>query len=134
MKVTRSLHSINIHHLCFYFRILLSEGKANANQMWGIVIMLVSKLAGYPSTYLWKEEDFDRDAGTLKSQRSLAEYIELMASGNELHRDGVLNMQHFYKAGMNLDNDNLLIFGNKMGILAGDMLLGYSSLQIAKLR
>jgi len=102
--------------------------------MWGIVILLVSKLAGYPSTYLWKEEDFDRDTGTLKSQRSLAEYIEFMASGNELHRDGVLNMQHFHKAGMSLDNDNSLIFGNKMGILAGDMLLGYSSLQIAKLR
>lgn len=102
--------------------------------MWGIVTLLVSKLAGYPITNLWNEEDFDQETGILKSQRSLAEYIEFMASGNEFHRDGVLNMHHLNKAGINLDNDSPLIFGNKMAILAGDMLLGYSSLQIAKLR
>ena len=102
--------------------------------MWFIIILLASKLAGYPTTYLRNEEDFDSDAGILKSQRKLAEYIEFMASGNEFHRDGVLNMQHFHKSGMSLDNDNLLVFGNKMGILAGDMLLGYASLQISKIR
>ncbi|KAL7052050.1 hypothetical protein ACKWTF_004739 [Chironomus riparius] len=115
-------------------KFLFAKGKANANQMWGIVTLLVSKLAGYPITNLWKEDDFDRETGILKSQRNLAEYIEFMASGNEFHRDGVLNMHHLNKAGINLDNDSPLIFGNKMAILAGDMLLGYSSLQIAKLR
>ncbi|KAL7052048.1 hypothetical protein ACKWTF_004737 [Chironomus riparius] len=115
-------------------KILLGDGKANVNQIWGIVILLASKLAGYPSTYLKNEEDFDRDSGILRNQQKLAEYIEFMASGNEFHRDGVLNMQHFHKSGMNLDNDNLLIFGNKMAILAGDMLLGYASLQISKMR
>jgi len=76
--------------------------------------LLVSKLAGYPTTNLWNEEDFDRETGTLKSQRKLAEYIEFLAFQNELHRDGVLNMQHFNKAGLNLDNDSPLIFGNKV--------------------
>ena len=102
--------------------------------MWGIVTLLVSKLAGYPITNLWNEDDFDSDAGILMSQRRLAEYIEFMACANEFHRDGVLNMHHLNKAGINLDNDSPLIFGNKMAILAGDMLLGYSSLQIARLR
>lgn len=115
-------------------KILFAEGKANANQMWGIIPLLVSKLAGYPITHLWNEEDFDRETGILNSQKNLAEYTEIMASGNEFHRDGVFNMQHLLNAGINLDNDSPLIFGNKMAILAGDMLLGYSSLQIAKLR
>ncbi|XP_070490445.1 all trans-polyprenyl-diphosphate synthase PDSS2-like [Chironomus tepperi] len=115
-------------------KILLANGKANVNQMWGIVILLTSKLAGYPATNLWKEDDFDRNSGILKSQRKLAENVEFMTTGDDFHRDGVLNMQHFHKSGMNLDNDNLLIYGNKMAILAGDMLLGYASMEISKIR
>jgi len=123
--------SYNIQ-LCY--RILFTEGKVNANQIWGIVTLLASKLAGYPNKNLWNEDDFDSETGILKSQRNFAEYIELLASGNEFHRDGVLNMQNLNKSGMDLDNDSSLIFGNKLAILAGDMLLGYSNLQIAKLR
>ncbi|XP_070490766.1 all trans-polyprenyl-diphosphate synthase PDSS2-like [Chironomus tepperi] len=113
---------------------LFDAGKGNTNQMWGIVTLLVSKLAGYPITNSWKEDDFDQVTGILKSQRSIADYIELTVTGNEFHRDGVLNMQHLNKAGINLDNDSPLIFGNKIAILAGDLMLGWSSLQIAKLK
>lgn len=97
-----------------HYRILFAQGKANVNQMWGLVVLLVSKLAGYPTTHLWKETDFDRDTGILKSQRVLAEAVEVTSSANEIHRDGVLNMQHLNMAGMSLDNDDLLIFGNKV--------------------
>jgi hypothetical protein len=99
------------------FRILFSQGKANVNQMWGLMVLLVSKLAGYSTNVTWKESDFDRDTGILKSQRILAEAVEITSSANEIHRDGVLNMQHCRMAGMNLDNDNLQVFGNKVSTL-----------------
>lgn len=82
--------------------------------MWGLVVLLVSKLAGYSSEMIWKESDFDKDTGILKSQRTLAESVEITSTANEIHRDGILNMQHYQMNGMGLDNDNLMIFGNKV--------------------
>jgi hypothetical protein len=82
--------------------------------MWGLVVLLVSKLAGYPSDFIWKENEFDKDTGILKSQRILAESVEITSTANEIHRDGILNMQHYNLNGMSLDNDNLLVFGNKV--------------------
>lgn len=87
------------------------------NQMWGLVVLLVSKLAGYPSDLMWKESDFDKDTGILKSQRTLAESVEITSTANEIHRDGILNMQHYQMNGMSLDNDNLMIFGNKVCVI-----------------
>lgn len=84
--------------------------------MWGLVVLLVSKLAGYPTNFGWKETEFDKDTGILKSQRILAESVEITSTANEIHRDGILNMQHYNLNGMSLDNDNLLVFGNKVGI------------------
>ena len=110
-----------------YYRVLLADGKANVNQLWGIVTLLVSKLAGNSTTYAWNNDDFDMETGILKVQKKLAEYIEFMATGIEFHRDAVLNMHHLYKSGTDLDNDSQLVFGNKMAILAGDMMLVYSS-------
>jgi geranylgeranyl pyrophosphate synthase len=115
--------------LCYRF-----VKNVNTNQMWGVVVLLVSKLAGYSTTCLWNENEFDEETGILHSQRTLAENVEILATGNEMHNDGVLNMQHMNNAGINLDNDNSSVFGNKMAILSGDMLLGLAFLQIAKLR
>lgn len=84
--------------------------------MWGLVVLLISKLAGYPTEYSFKESEFDRDTGILKSQRTLAESVEITSTANEIHRDGILNMQHYQMNGMGLDNDNLMMFGNKVSV------------------
>ena len=97
-----------------FYRTIFTEKNATANQIWGIVALLVSKLAGYPNINLWNGKDFDRETGILKDQRKLSEYIDFLAFQNELHRDGVLNMQHFNMNALNLDNDDPLIFGNKV--------------------
>lgn len=99
----------------FLFRILFAQGKANVNQMWGLIVLLASKLAGYPKNHTFSEKDFDRDTGILKKQRILSESVEITSSANEIHRDGILNMQHLNMSGMSLDNDNLDVFGNKVG-------------------
>lgn len=78
------------------------------------MVLLVSKLAGYPGDFPFKEVEFDKDTGILKDQRVLAESVEITSSANEIHRDGILNMQHYNLNGMSLDNDNLLVFGNKV--------------------
>lgn len=85
--------------------------------MWGLVVLLVSKLAGYPTNVAWQESEFDKDTGILKSQRVLAEAVEITSSANEIHRDGILNMQQYQLSGMGLDSDSLLIFGNKVSII-----------------
>lgn len=85
--------------------------------MWGLVVLLVSKLAGYPKNYVWQESEFDKDTGILKNQRTLAESVEITSTANEIHRDGILNMQHYQMNGMSLDNDNLMVFGNKVCVI-----------------
>jgi decaprenyl-diphosphate synthase subunit 2 len=122
------------HPMCDTVKVLFKQGKANASQMWGLVVLLVSKLAGYPSNVPWQESEFDKDTGILKSQRILAESVEITSSAHEIHRDGVLNMQHYQLNGMSLDSDNVLIFGNKLAILGADILLGYASTQFSKLK
>jgi hypothetical protein len=156
-----------IYNTCCFrlspFRILLAQGKANVNQMWGLVVLLVSKLAGYPVEAAWQETEFDKDTGILKSQRTLAEAVEITSSANEIHRDGILNMQPYQVNGVpTQDGDSLLVFGNKVSIfdnptlpspysifcasylcsfarsqiaiLGADILLGYASIQFSKLR
>lgn len=58
----------------------------------------MSKVSGYgPDT---PEADIDPACGLLKKQRMLAEAVETTCSANDIHRDGVLNMQHLQHAGM----------------------------------
>ena len=77
------------------------------------------KLAGYPAEHVWQESEFDKDTGILKSQRTLAEAVEITSSANEIHRDGILNMQHFQENGMpTQDSDSILVFGNKVSIIS----------------
>lgn len=102
---------------CFSFaRVLFAQGKANVNQMWGLVVLLVSKMSGYPIDGKFVEADFDRDTGILTCQRTLAESVEITSSANEIHRDGILNMQHYQLNGMSLDGDSQLVFGNKVSM------------------
>ena len=77
---------------------LFQQGHGNINKTWGLVVLLMSKVSGYgPAT---PESDIDPASGLLKKQRMLAEAVETTCSANEIHRDGVLNMQHLQYAGM----------------------------------
>lgn len=80
------------------YRILFQQGHENINKTWSLVIMLMSKVAGFSSkTNL---SDIDPSSGLLQSQRTLAEAVELSCYGNDIHREGVLNMQHMQYAGI----------------------------------
>lgn len=46
------------------------------------------------------EADIDAASGLLKNQRMLAEAVETTCSANDIHRDGILNMQHLQYAGI----------------------------------
>lgn len=74
--------------------------------------LLVSKLAGYPNKNFWNKNDFDKETGIMKKQKKLAEYVEYLTFQNEIHRDGVLNMQHFNENGLN--SDSPLIYANQV--------------------
>lgn len=58
----------------------------------------MSKVAGYPANT--PPNDIDPASGLLKSHIILAEAVETTCSANDIHRDGVMNMQHFIKAGI----------------------------------
>lgn len=61
----------------------------------------MSKMAGFqPDT---PESEIDDVSGLLKNQRTLAEAVETTSSANDIHRDGVLNMQHLQYAGMSTE-------------------------------
>jgi hypothetical protein len=115
--------SISLNKRAFFnkniivYRILFAQGTANVNQIWGLVVLLVSKLAGYPVEGNFTEKDFDKDTGILKCQRTLAESVEITSSANEIHRDGILNMQHYQVNGMSLDGDSQMVFGNKVELI-----------------
>lgn len=79
-------------------RNLFQQGHGNINKTWGLIVLLVSKMAGYqPGT---PESEIDDASGLLKNQRTLAEAVETTSSANGIHRDGILNMQHMQYAGL----------------------------------
>jgi hypothetical protein len=55
-------------------------------------------MAGFNSAI--PESELDEASGLLKTQRLLAETIETTCSGNDIHREGVLNMQNLQYAGI----------------------------------
>lgn len=85
-------------HKLLYLRVLFQQGHGNINQTWGLVVLLVSKMAGFNSAI--PESELDEASGLLKTQRMLAETIETTCSGNDIHREGVLNMQNLQYAGI----------------------------------
>jgi len=100
-------------------------------QTWGLIVLLVSKMAGHSSEILESEQD--KSAGVLISQRTLAEVVEMVRTANLIH-SGVFNLQHMQNAGNNLSSDSDMIFGNKIALLGGDYLLGSACAQIGRLK
>ncbi|CRK95973.1 CLUMA_CG009414, isoform A [Clunio marinus] len=109
----------------------LIYGQGNM-QTWGLIVLLVSKMAGHAKGILESEQD--KSAGVLMSQRTLAEVVEMVRTANMIHSSGVLNLQHLQKSGNDLSFDSDLIFGNKIALLGGDILLGNASTQMAQLK
>ena len=104
----------------------------NNMQTWGLIVLLVSKMAGHAKGILESEQD--KSAGVSMSQRTLAEVVEMVRTANMIHSSGVLNLQHLQKSGNDLSFDSDLIFGNKIALLGGDILLGNASTQMAQLK
>ncbi|KAL7051825.1 hypothetical protein ACKWTF_004648 [Chironomus riparius] len=104
----------------------------NNMQTWGLIVLLVSKMAGCADGNFESEQD--RSAGVLVTQRTLAEVVEMVRTANMIHSIGVLNLQHLQQSGNDLSFDSDLIFGNKIALLGGDILLGNASTQMAQLK
>jgi decaprenyl-diphosphate synthase subunit 2 len=85
-------------------------------QTWGLIVLLVSKMAGHAEGILESEQD--KSAGVLMSQRTLAEVVEMVRTANMIHSSGVLNLQHLQKSGNDLSFDSDLIFGNKIACMS----------------
>lgn len=100
-------------------------------QTWGLIVLLVSKMAGQHPDYPIMEHD--KISGILNTQRSIAEITEILRMGNLVHQ-GVINLQTLSNAGNDLSSDSDMIFGNKIAVLGGDYLLGSANLQISSLR
>jgi decaprenyl-diphosphate synthase subunit 2 len=103
----------------------------NNLQTWGLIVLLVSKMAGHASDI--PEMEQDKSAGVLYKQRTLAEVTEMVRTANLIHQ-GVFNLQNLSNAGNNLSSDSDMIFGNKIALLGGDYLLGSACAQIGKLK
>ncbi|CAO1417801.1 unnamed protein product [Diamesa hyperborea] len=103
----------------------------NNMQTWGLIVLLVSKMAGQHPDYPIMEHD--KISGILNTQRTIAEITEILRMGNLVHQ-GVINLQILSNAGNDLSSDSDMIFGNKIAVLGGDYLLGSANLQISSLR
>lgn len=99
----------------------------SAMQAWGLVVLLLSRTAGYSTTNI-PEMEQDKSCGVLFSQRALAEVTEMIRVSHLVH-NSLVNLQTQPK-----DETGDIIFGNKISLLTGDYLLGHSSLELANLR
>lgn len=104
---------------------LLYNGK-NSMQIWGLVVLLMSRAAGFSA--IVSEEDQDKSCGVLHKQRALAEVTEMIRIAHIVH-NSLVNLQS-----SSSDEKEDLNFGNKIGLLTGDYLLGHSSVELSKLR
>ncbi|EDV39785.1 uncharacterized protein Dana_GF24292 [Drosophila ananassae] len=109
---------------------LLYNGK-NTMQAWGLIVLLVSKAAGHAPSVPDVEQD--KSAGVLHSQRALAEVTEMIRISHLVH-NSVVNLQSSTQAGQDVATFDDMSFGNKIGLLTGDYLLGHSSAELANLR
>lgn len=98
----------------------------SAMQAWGLIVLLVSKAAGYSDSI--PEMDQDKSCGLLYTQRTLAEVTEMIRVSHLVH-NSLVNLQSGPK-----DESGDIIFGNKISLLTGDYLLGHASLELANLR
>lgn len=100
-------------------------------QAWGLIVLLVSKAAGYAPTI--PEVEQDQSVGILHSQRALAEVTEMIRISHLVHQ-GLVNLQPLTQAGQDLSLHGDMTFGNKIALLSGDYLLGNSCAELASLR
>uniref|UniRef100_A0A1A9X0N0 Decaprenyl-diphosphate synthase subunit 2 n=1 Tax=Glossina brevipalpis TaxID=37001 RepID=A0A1A9X0N0_9MUSC len=110
---------------------LLYNGK-NTMQAWGLIVLLVSKAAGHSSSISDMEQD--KSAGVLHTQRGLAEITEMIRISHLVH-NSLVNLQKGKNSSIE-DSPTFedLTFGNKIGLLTGDYLLGHASYELANLR
>lgn len=107
---------------------LLYTGSNNM-QAWGLIVLLLSKTAGYCSSI--SEIEQDHSAGVLHSQRALAEVTEMIRTSHLIHK-GLINIYPgLYPEQQVLDD---MTFGNKIALLSGDYLLSNSCAELAALK
>ncbi|XP_034105411.2 all trans-polyprenyl-diphosphate synthase PDSS2-like [Drosophila albomicans] len=109
---------------------LLYNGKSTM-QAWGLIVLLVSKAGGHAANIPDKEQD--KSAGVLHSQRALAEITEMIRISHLVH-NSVVNLQSGTQAGQDGTTFDDMSFGNKIGLLMGDYLLGQTNAELANLR
>lgn len=100
-------------------------------QAWGLIVLLISKAAGYASTI--PEMEQDQSFGILHSQRALAEVTEMIRISHLVHQ-GLVNLQPLTQSGQDMTLHGDMTFGNKIALLSGDYLLGNSCAELASLR
>ncbi|KAI9587440.1 decaprenyl-diphosphate synthase subunit 2 [Glossina fuscipes] len=111
---------------------LLYNGK-NTMQAWGLIVLLVSKAAGHSPNISDMEQD--KSAGVLHTQRGLAEITEMIRISHLVH-NSLVNLQKKKNSSIPEDSPTFedMTFGNKIGLLTGDYLLGHASYELANLR
>ncbi|KAJ2944664.1 hypothetical protein O0L34_g4019 [Tuta absoluta] len=114
------------HPLLKHAKNLLVGSKSNLQSV-GLVILLVSKAAGFNTRDYSKEQ---YDSGVLHAQRALAEIVEMKRTGHMIHRT-MANLQDKLKHG---DSYKDLLYGNKIVLLTGDYLLATCLKQLGGLR
>ncbi|CAO1377027.1 unnamed protein product [Diamesa serratosioi] len=103
----------------------------NTIKNWGLIVLLVSKMAGQHSDCPIMESE--KISGILNTQRTIAEITEILRLANLVHQR-VINLQILCNAGNDLSSDSDMIYGNKIAVLGGDFLFGTANLRISSLR
>lgn len=104
---------------------MLYNGGSNV-QAWGLIVLLISKAAGYSQNV--SDVELDKAVGVMHTQRALAEVTEMLRTSHLVHR-GMVNLQNPMP-----DISNDMLFGNKIALLSGDYLLSKSCSELAMLR
>ncbi|XP_055611983.1 all trans-polyprenyl-diphosphate synthase PDSS2-like [Uranotaenia lowii] len=95
-------------------------------QDWELLVFLVSKSFGQSSS-------IKNSSNVLESQRIIAKVAVKMFFQYHLHQ-AVVNLQPLNNAGNDLEADNALVVGNKVAILAGDLMLAQAFQNLSDLK
>lgn len=107
-------------------------------QAWGLIVLLVSKAAGQLNAQHCgggsgggvSAPDDDDNSGVLRSQRVLAEVVEMIRNSHLMH-NGLVNINPgLFPEPLALGD---MVFGNKIALLSGDYLLANSFTRISAL-
>ncbi|XP_018334649.1 decaprenyl-diphosphate synthase subunit 2-like [Agrilus planipennis] len=136
----RWLLSDEVANIALHLRKLMGSGHplihtvrdfltGNNSPAWGLVVLLVSKVAGLNGEF--KSVDKDLSVGVLHSQRALAEVTEMIRTSNIIHKS-LVNVRNGNDVSKGDAVD--LYFGNKISLLSGDYLLSTSYHTLACLK